>query len=176
MLNVYATSPAASLLRREPSCAGFHVDCPSLTPDGDDIDQPKHNRQHKSARPDGTRIENCDPSVDADEWYVRVAADDQRGALGLANAGDWRTQLRAVAGDMRRQDSQRRGRRDVKHERVGQIVLPRVSMLPRTAWLGAIVASSSSTARSPMFRAWRIASGAISRGASRAWVRVRMSI
>ena len=66
-----------------------------------DIDHAKHNWQHESARPDGTRVEDSDPSVDADEWYVRVAADDQRGALGLGNAGDRRAQLRAVDRDMR---------------------------------------------------------------------------
>jgi hypothetical protein len=108
-------------LRREPSCAGFHVHMRELDAGWCDVDRAEHDRQREPAGPDGARVEHGDPAVDADEWYVRVPAHDQRGALGLGHAGDRRAQLRAVDRDMRQQDSQRSGGRDVEHERVGQI-------------------------------------------------------
>src|SRR6266436_2110030 len=58
-------------LRREPSCAGFHVHMRELDAGWCDVDRAEHDRQREPARPDGARVEHGDPAVDADEWYVR---------------------------------------------------------------------------------------------------------
>jgi hypothetical protein len=88
---------------RFPALAGLATDVMHRDPLAADVHHRKNNGKLESPRADGARVHNDDAFVPSNEWYVRVAANDNRCAIGMREFGDFTAEFGAVHRDMHKQ-------------------------------------------------------------------------